>query len=326
MIRWLYWPTAAQADVNTVSLLHFDLDENSVQQLGTGTVSGSVWYDEYMGSQITLLEDLVPDPIPASASCMRIRFTSGALLGQTFAISSVYEGYTDPEMPEWNEPDIITVTGDASTAVSGDTFAIEQIVAWDSKRETGYTFSGSLQADIKKFGTEAWNGTGVVNGGVISMPLGALGSTWTVEAWVYPTNASNGPILWRQFEWIVEGVSYNEISMWVDPLGCGLGAILNNSVVAAINWPGIQLNQWSHVAIVCDGSTIKFYYNGVLQTPSSTPTPYTGTVFDVDCNASIGVGGQIGSIPNPSYVDEWRLSNIARYTEDFTPPTGPFEV
>jgi hypothetical protein len=296
MIRWLYWPTAAQADVNTVSLLHFDLDENSVQQLGTGTVSGSVWYEEYMGSHITLLEDLVPDPIPASASGMRIRFTSGALLGQTFAISSVYEG------SEWNEPDIITVTGDASTAVSGDTFVVEQISIVDEV--SGNIWVGSRLTPNGKFGASL---CGTATFADTGLQLGS--GDWTVEGWVY-----NSATLHQRAKDL--GYTYLWWHMTADTTRLAFDVQHPESKFYIYTAIGVPANTWTHVAFVrLAGFLLVFMAGQSLELKGgNTYRPYS---ISIDTPLVVSTG---------DYLDEWRFSNIARYTENFTPPTEPFGV
>ncbi len=67
-----------------------------------------------------------------------------------------------------------------------------------------------------------------------------------------------------------------------------------------------------HVALVKFGSQYQVFVNGVLeetQTPAGDPTAYNFGFF--------ANGGAV-------LVDEWRLSNTARYLTGFTPPTEPF--
>lgn len=82
----------------------------------------------------------------------------------------------------------------------------------------------------------------------------------------------------------------------------------------------VTKNQWVHWAVVRNGTSIKTYRNGILY--------YSGTI-----NGSIywnGTGFVVGSFIYDSshyfggYIDEFRVSNIARWTENFTPPTKPY--
>mgnify|MGYP002623542040 FL=1 len=79
-------------------------------------------------------------------------------------------------------------------------------------------------------------------------------------------------------------------------------------------------NTWHHIAIVRSGSTGNVYVDGVLQitrnigtTDYSTRTVLLGN----DTTSSFRLNG---------YIDEYRDSNIVRYSSNFTPPTSAFTV
>lgn len=321
-----------QVDVNTVSLLHFDIDENSIQQLGTATVDVADWYDERWTTLLFPTGTAVPDPIPLNTSGLRIRFTSGALSGQTFDIISVYQGFVDPEYPEYSEPDTVTVSGDASAAVNGDTFVVEQIVVWDSKREVGYTFTGSLQDSPAKWG-EA-----LQNGGSVSLPLGALGmSNFTVEAWAYFTDSS-GIDLWNQFEWLGSpGGDYNQckinmnagqfnttVSFYALTGNGGTGSRSYLCNLALVIATPISRNEWHHIAVVRNGAIARAFIDGVGADIPVTGYPDHVVPLQADTNITFDMDTVLSTHASFSMMDEWRYSNIARYSEDFTPPTEPF--
>ena len=85
------------------------------------------------------------------------------------------------------------------------------------------------------------------------------------------------------------------------------------------------VNNWHHVALVRDTSNvIKCYLNG---TASST-TITDATAFVATNNIFI-IGGEYGGLTSIShgwdgYVDEFRISDFARYTSNFTAPSEPF--
>lgn len=75
---------------------------------------------------------------------------------------------------------------------------------------------------------------------------------------------------------------------------------------------------WNHIAFVCHSGMIKIYLNGLLVISKAKYTYtfpsgnfYIGSRF----NANYDFNG---------YIDELRISNIARWTSDFTPPTKPY--
>jgi len=78
----------------------------------------------------------------------------------------------------------------------------------------------------------------------------------------------------------------------------------------------VPLNQWAHVAIVGDGTNIKEYINGVLVIATAHPNWSNGNNF-------LNIG-QDADDTFVGYMNDFRFSNVAVYTANFTPPTSPF--
>ena len=81
---------------------------------------------------------------------------------------------------------------------------------------------------------------------------------------------------------------------------------------------------WQHLALVRNGTNLNLYQNG---TPTATVVS-TETILNLTGTNGvlIGVANEYRSGPNDftGYVDEFRISNIARYTTNFTVADGPF--
>ena len=76
------------------------------------------------------------------------------------------------------------------------------------------------------------------------------------------------------------------------------------------------LNQWTHVAVCRSGTTVRVFYNGVLQAQAESNLSFAAQ--------PIGIGGDgVGSYYN-GYIDELRVSNTARWTADFEPPLAAY--
>jgi hypothetical protein len=130
----------------------------------------------------------------------------------------------------------------------------------------------------------------------------------------------------------------------------------SDEVPPAATWTPAA-NTWYHVASVRHGSDFLFFVNGALigsqslgasggpvdWTQESSGTWVAGNAVAADASIqskssttdfatplSIGVGVGSDSVPNPwtyfnGYMDEVRITKgVARYTANFTPPTGPF--
>lgn len=80
----------------------------------------------------------------------------------------------------------------------------------------------------------------------------------------------------------------------------------------------IPLGQWVNMAIVNDGSAVKYYMNGVQFTPPSNWQPSTGNLKKMYFYGAPGFAY--------SYYDELRVSKGALYTSNYTPASAPFDI
>lgn len=88
---------------------------------------------------------------------------------------------------------------------------------------------------------------------------------------------------------------------------------VNGSWISA----NIPLNTWVHIALVYMNNVFYVYKNGIrIGTINKAPSTYQG-------NFLIGQARDFSYSLNGA-IDEYRISNIARWTSDFTPPTKPY--
>ena len=73
---------------------------------------------------------------------------------------------------------------------------------------------------------------------------------------------------------------------------------------------------WYHLAVVRYSGSTKFYLNGTQQGGALTRTGIIG-------DGTLSIGAFVGLYVN-GWIDEFRVSNTARYTSGFTAPTAPF--
>jgi len=131
---------------------------------------------------------------------------------------------------------------------------------------------------------------------------------FTIELWVYTTTYTGDTIL-----------STRNASVYSPFLVGQLRSLIGN---AALNsWTfltaAIPTNQWVHVALVLDGTNIKQYVNGV-KTGATVAHPSWPS-----SNSFLNIGDDVsGSFAG--YLNDLRISDIAVYTANFTPPTSPF--
>ncbi|MDM9626294.1 LamG domain-containing protein [Rhizobium sp. S152] len=95
--------------------------------------------------------------------------------------------------------------------------------------------------------------------------------------------------------------------------------IQNNGIDVTETTP-LVLNTWYHYAIVRQNGVLTMYKDGVLQQSVANVENVTLTAGN---SLSIGWAGGTESVLN-GYIDEFRISNVARWSSAFTPPTAPY--
>jgi hypothetical protein len=139
----------------------------------------------------------------------------------------------------------------------------------------------------------------------------AFGTTdFTVEYWIRPTSLSSYDI-----HWDLRGGNTSQIS----PIVYTLNGTLTMDVGATTRITGSTLstNTWYHIALSRSGSSTKLFVNGTQtgSTYTDTNNYLAATPLYIGQSSGSGVDG---------FMDEFRISNSARYTANFTPSTTPF--
>jgi len=136
---------------------------------------------------------------------------------------------------------------------------------------------------------------------------------FTVEFFYYPTDLST--VHGRYFFDTGSGISgrlngyFNSSSQFVIRSG--------NTVLLQASH-GMSTGQWYHLAIVRKSGTLKFYRDGTELASTSNSTNFTNNDYKIGSYLTGGGFGLIG------YIDEWRQSSCARYSQAFTAPTSAF--
>ncbi len=131
---------------------------------------------------------------------------------------------------------------------------------------------------------------------------------FTVEFWVYGTGYTGDTILSTRNSGV-----YSPFLVGQQRSLIGNDSLNNWTFLNA----AIPLNQWAHVALVFDGTNIKEYVDGV-KTGATVTHPSWPSV-----NNFLIIGNDISGYMT-GYLNDLRISDIAVYTADFTPPTSPF--
>jgi len=132
---------------------------------------------------------------------------------------------------------------------------------------------------------------------------------YTVEMFVYHTSISGQQTYFSDPNGNNAGVYFYKDS------NNKLGLYYAGQIVTGSG--NVPANQWAHVAVCRASGTSRLFLDGVLQGSASDTTNLTETTYSI--GNSVGASNEfIG------YIDDIRVSKVARYTANFTPATEPF--
>jgi len=152
----------------------------------------------------------------------------------------------------------------------------------------------------------------------------ALGTNnFTIEAWVLPQNSATNSFWFNQWE---NSASSDTNSSFVLSITSGKfqGAVAYGGSTSQVDLPGrstVSNNQWYHVALVRNGSSLTLYVNGQSENTSTT----LGGSSVNNSNLALFIGTRRdGTRPFQGYISNARLVNgTALYTSNFTVSTTP---
>ena len=133
---------------------------------------------------------------------------------------------------------------------------------------------------------------------------------FTVEAWIYPEEITTDNFI---FSGSASGAFFFG-RKGSNTIGIGRANILWDTE-APVATPA---NTWSHVAAVRSKGQVSLYVNGNQTGPLANTNAYSMAGF-IAC-----IGSQGTNLYYKGYMDEIRVSNVARWTESFVPPTQPY--
>lgn len=193
------------------------------------------------------------------------------------------------------------------------------------------TPSGNAQTSTAqiKYGSSSMLFDG--NGDYLSVPynsaLDLIGSSFTIEAWIYPTitkvdgvrifSTGGGAVGWSATTGI-------HVLFQIQNTAGNLSLQISNNTITPISTLStstVPVNTWTHVAAVYDGANnVKLFINGQMESftiatparPSTNPTAAIATL-----------PGEVGGVTwaYQGYIDDLMISKgVAKYTSSFTPP------
>lgn len=167
-----------------------------------------------------------------------------------------------------------------------------------TRRNGSVQSTGTISTSQAKFGSSSFGTTGRI---IVDRP--AL-TDWTFECWTYQTARGNVPTVFGDY-----------ISFYIDSSGYP-GFYSGGNFSGSIQ---VSLNTWNHIAWTRTGTSFKIWVNGSLAGTWTNSVSFPAY--------STGIGGY--SNDNSfnwvtGYIDEIRISDIARYSATFTPSSTAF--
>ena len=179
----------------------------------------------------------------------------------------------------------------------------------------------------KKFGTHALNCTSayyyVPDGTFNSLLLG----DFTVDFWVKVSNTDSGiaDFSFGTYTALDRTISCTCFTGGVRIIGKGLNAN-NEDVLIDTIVPYTFSSNFTHIAVVRKNDELKLFINGVLlyTFAYAVKSLYSSSYDDNLIAGGISEYGSGGGNRTYNVLDEFRVSNMARWTKNFTPPTAAY--
>lgn len=149
---------------------------------------------------------------------------------------------------------------------------------------------------------------------------------FTIDWWEYCTSSSNGARFTSIYTESDSPDSNYYGGLFLGYRGTDVYASdtlgQNWNVLSGAKMLSVSLSEWVHWAFVRFGTSFTSYRNGATY----ASVPINGSIY-YDADHSMVVGGHRERDPQPfyGYIDEFRISNVARWTGNFTPPTEAYE-
>lgn len=145
---------------------------------------------------------------------------------------------------------------------------------------------------------------------------------FTIDWWEYRISTSNKSFIFSTMKssdgYGIAIVDYKNGSLfaYVDDTS-------NNRRISRGDFGPVTYEVWNHYALVKNGNNLIFYKNGTAVYTNSSYTYSIGNGDGVICLGSNWYSNE-RNYYFKGYIDEFRISNIARWTTNFTPPTSQY--
>ena len=142
--------------------------------------------------------------------------------------------------------------------------------------------------------------------------------SFTIDFWMKTTNGGRDYLVTKgasgawsaiELDFRMDGSGYIEVQMSDDG---GTGKQLNSTT-------DVSDGNWHHIALVRLGTRFDIYVDGTSEDTETSSL----TILNKSTTYAIGADSN-GNNNYTGHLDEFRISNVARWDADFTPPTSPY--
>jgi hypothetical protein len=182
--------------------------------------------------------------------------------------------------------------------------------------------NAQISTSVKKYGTGslAFDGNGDYLVAPSSVQYAFQSGDLTIEMWVYPSAVS-------AVQYLIDtrdpGNTASAGIQWFVSSSAKFGVYVGTTAVITASTSSLSASTWTHLALVKNGSTWKIYINGTADATTGTnSTALTQGFMTIACSCNQRAATTTDKFGG--YIDDLRISKVARYTTNFTAPTAEF--
>lgn len=190
-----------------------------------------------------------------------------------------------------------------------------------------------VSADHSKFGGKSLylNGSSYLQSAVSSDAFNFGKNDFTISCWIYPTTTGRKAVFAMSADLrIGTDILYGQGSanMWLSSNGSRWNILQsdNSGTNTGQGTIAININKWTHIAYVRNGTNVRMYVNGQIAKEVTLSSADVSVYWSGNDGFRIGAWGN-SSYKYTGYIDEFLVLNgMALWTDTFTPPTQAFDI
>ncbi len=266
------------------------------------TVNKILNVDGLFGYNYNVIDNVVPQMA-----------TTGGMGADPTAIQSDF--YNDPTVLLHMKPFYEKKVDLSTTSSYNPTISYDSSAGWTT---SSAPFAGGTSFQPMKYSINNTLNTGSAT---ITPGYNLTGSDFTWESWVYlnSSGSNSGFMMLSDTRNGANSVNKYYIGLQSQKMAffAGIGGTYLLTSSAAV-----PLNSWQHVALVRNAGSFKFYINGSQDTNSYTAAWNLSDATNIKIGNSSYSSQLMYSLDG--YMSNIRLSNVARYSGNYTVPTASF--